>query len=99
MAKKDPFHPVGDILGRMLKGGKWELKIKQYSFLSKWEAIVGKEIAKQATPTIWRGNTLFVEVKNAAWMQELRMMESDVVSKIRRHNPEIKIEKIRWVLR
>lgn len=98
MPPKRPFHPIGDILGKMLKGGKWDSKLKQYSFLSQWETIVGPQIAKHATPAIWRGNTLVVEVTHSSWLQELKMMESEVLEKIRKSCPEVTIDKIRWIL-
>lgn len=74
-------------------------KIRQYSLHAHWEKIVGPKIAGHATPTVWRGNTLFVEVENPAWLQELRMMEEEVLEKIRTAFTDIQIEKIRWVLR
>ncbi len=96
---KPPFHPLDEILGRFLKGRKWEAKLKQYSLHTRWAEIVGPKIAIQATPTIWRGNTLFVEVSHPAWLTELRMIESDILEKIRSHCEGIAIEKIHWILR
>ena len=99
MSKSRPFHPIRDILEKFIKGHKWDAKWNQYSFLSQWSHIVGTEIAKYATPKVWRGNTLFVEVANSSWLQELKMMEIEILEKIRQNSPQIKIDKIRWVLR
>lgn len=99
MSKKSPFHPIGNILGSLMKGRQWNIKLNQYALFNQWENLVGTEIAKQATPKVWRGKTLVVAVTSSAWLQELKMMEEDILKKICQNNPEIKIEKIQWVLR
>jgi len=96
---KTPFHSVNEILGRFLKGGKMGAKIRQYALHANWENVVGPKIAGHAVPTVWRGNILFVEVESPAWLQELRMMEEEVLEKIRTACTDLQIEKIRWILR
>lgn len=98
MSLKRPFYSIGDILEKILSRHKWNSKLKQYSFFNQWEAMVGTEIAKHATPKIWQGSVLVVEVSNSSWLQELRMMECELLAKISTHSPDIKIDKIRWLI-
>lgn len=95
MRPKSHFHVLGDILDKLFPKAKWGEKQKQYAFFEQWETIVGKVIAKQAWPLRWSKNTLVVGVKDSCWLQELRMMEENILEKIRTANPELKIEKLR----
>ncbi|OGQ47165.1 MAG: hypothetical protein A3H42_02740 [Deltaproteobacteria bacterium RIFCSPLOWO2_02_FULL_46_8] len=96
MSKPRPFHPLKNILGKLAKNNRWEQKLKQYEFLLHWEEIVGAKIAKQTTPTTWRGTTLCVNVSTPAWLQELRMMEPEILEKFRLKCPNQPIHKIHW---
>jgi len=98
MVKGKHFQSTGEILSRLLKGRGWGKKIGQYSFLEHWPAIVGPVIARQTTPHLWQGDTLTVKVTHSAWMQELKMMEPQLLAKIRAQAPDLKIQKIRWTL-
>ncbi|OGQ05428.1 MAG: hypothetical protein A3F82_00550 [Deltaproteobacteria bacterium RIFCSPLOWO2_12_FULL_44_12] len=99
MPPKTPsFHRVGEILENVFKGKNWGSKIKQYSIFSQWEEIVGAKIAKHASPKLWRGCTLFVDVENSAWLQELKMMEPEILEHFRKTCPDLKIDKIRLQL-
>lgn len=98
MPKSKPSH-IKDILGQILKGNKWEAKAKQYSLFSEWDKIVGPEIASHAKPFLWQGTILKVEVENSVWLQELRMMETDLLEKIRRSRPDCQIKAIHWKLK
>ncbi|MDO8527282.1 MAG: DUF721 domain-containing protein [Deltaproteobacteria bacterium] len=98
MRKPNPFHSIADILGKLTGSRKWDSKIKQYALLSEWPEIVGPKIAKHATPTLWRGTVLCVKVSSSSWLTELKMMERDIVSKIKKDYPEVEINGIRWML-
>lgn len=98
MRKKEPFASVGDILGKWLKGRKWDSKLRQYSLFSRWPEIVGTKIASKSRPALWREETLVVEVQNSVWLTELRMMEPEILEKIRGACPEIAIKKIRFTI-
>lgn len=98
MPKGKPFTPIGTILSHWLKSRKWDSKLKQYSLFTQWPDLVGETIARHAVPKIWRGDVLVVEVSNSAWLTELRMMEDDILKKIREACPETKIQKIHWML-
>lgn len=99
MRKKEPFASIGDILGKWMQSRKWDSKLRQYSFFAQWPEIVGAKIASKSRPALWREETLVVEVENSVWLTELRMMEPEILEKIRGACPEIVIKKIHWVVR
>lgn len=96
MRPKSHLHFIGDILEKLLPKAKWEQKRKQYALWEQWEAVVGIEIAKQTEPLQWQGATLVIGVKDSCWLQELRMREREILEKLRRFSPELKITGIRF---
>lgn len=98
MRPKSHFHVLGDILDKLFPKAKWGEKQKQYAFFEQWGTIVGKAIAKQALPLRWSKNTLVVGVKDSCWLQELKMMEGEILEKIRQAKTELKIDGIRFTI-
>lgn len=96
MRKKEPFASIGDILGKWMQSRKWDSKLRQYSLFSRWPEIVGIKIARHARPLIWRGDVLVVAVDHPTWITELRMMEPEILEKIRGACPEVAVKKIHW---
>ena len=88
--------PIKDILRKILGEGKPQEKLKQYSLFPNWDKIVGSSIAKHATPSLWLGEVLEVAVEDASWLMELKMMEEEILEKLRASLPEVKIAKIHW---
>lgn len=71
--KKSGLTPIGEILKEILpanampKGLGDELRV-----LGAWPGAVGSEVAKNASPTTFRGGILFVETKHPIWATELQ---------------------------
>lgn len=61
--------------------------------------MVGKAIAAKARPTHYQGECLVVEVDHPAWMQELSLLKQQLLKKISREYPKIKVREIRLVLK
>lgn len=99
MSKPSGFSTIGDILGKLFSNPKWDSKAKQYSLWKEWKNLVGSTIANQATPLRWAKNRLVVGVKDSCWLMELKMIEKEIVEKIRQASPDLKIEGIHWVLK
>ena len=49
---------------------------------SRWETIVGGEIAKHAKPRSLHGGTLVLEVDHPAWASQLRFMVEELIETI-----------------
>ena len=98
MAKTNSLHSIGDILGKLVSKAKWNSKLKQYALWQQWGGVVGTRVAKHAQPLRWNGATLVVGVNDSSWLQELRMMESEILEKIKQQLPDLKIAGIHWTL-
>ena len=75
---------------------KWGIaeKVERAAAASEWEEIVGARIAEATGDVRVSGRTLFVEVKNASWMQELDMMRHTILSRLNEGRDRGRIEKI-----
>ncbi len=98
MAKDRPFHAVGDILKKILPKDKWASQQKKYALWNQWDRLVGKAVAGQAVPLRWSKNTLVVGVNDSCWLQDLRMREGEILERIRKGQPDLQIDRIRWII-
>lgn len=96
--KKDPSHQVGDLLPGVLKELGLEEKLEEGRLRREWPRIVGEAIARRSMPVRARGATLIVEVQNNVWMNEIQFHRREIVRKIRKEFPRLKIEDIRLEL-
>src|SRR5919109_3980279 len=56
------------------------LKTEQLSAL--WPKIVGPSVAKIAHPAQFRNGTLFIDVADSVWMQELKFQEGELIGRL-----------------
>jgi hypothetical protein len=56
------------------------LKTEQLSVL--WPRIVGPSVAKVAFPAQFRNGTLFIDVADSVWMQELKFQEGELIGRL-----------------
>jgi hypothetical protein len=56
------------------------LKAEEISVL--WPKIVGPAVAKIAYPAQFRTGTLFIDVADSVWMQELKFQESELLRRV-----------------
>jgi hypothetical protein len=56
------------------------LKIEQMTVL--WPKIVGSSVAKIASPTQFRTGTLFIDVADSVWIQELKFQEGELINRV-----------------
>ena len=66
------------------------LKTEQLSVL--WPEIVGPSVAKIAYPAQFRNGTLFIDVADNVWMQELKFQEGELIGRLNEalHEPLVR---------
>ncbi|MFP5356761.1 MAG: DUF721 domain-containing protein [Gemmatimonadota bacterium] len=90
---------LADLLTQFLKRSGMDKRIKQAAVLDEWGALVGPEIAAVTRAlSITDDGTLFVAVRNHAWMSELTMMERELLASINRITGDKPIHRLRWTL-
>jgi hypothetical protein len=61
-------------------GLQTRLKTEQLTVL--WPKVVGPTVAKIAYPAQFRGGTLFINVTDSVWMQELKFQEGELIGRL-----------------
>lgn len=90
---------LADLLSRFLKRRGIDARIRQSTVLEQWATLVGPEIGAVTRPlSITEDATLFVSVKNNAWMAELSMMERELLTSVNQITGDKPILKLRWTL-
>ena len=92
--------PLGKALAGFLKAKGLDARVDRASILFEWAALVGRQIARETTPTkVTADGTLFVAVSTHAWMSELQLMESQLLEKVNAREGHEPVRRIRWSLR
>jgi predicted nucleic acid-binding Zn ribbon protein len=98
LRKGKPTRVSEAVAGYLKRAGIAE-RVAQADVVIHWADMVGERIAKHAkAESITADGTLFVEVKSAAWRQELSLMTPDIMARINAGRRTGRVEKIRWVL-
>lgn len=96
--KKEGPSQLRDLLKKFLdKSGIGE-HIEAASVVPEWAERVGPAIAAVTTPMRVSQGTLIVAVKSSAWMNELKMMEKEIVTRINAGRSRGRIDKIRFIM-
>lgn len=74
---------AGSILTSLLKKYKLEDRIQKYDFVTRWDEIVGPELARRMKPECFRRDVLVIAVQNAAWAQELSFNKLMILQKLK----------------
>jgi predicted nucleic acid-binding Zn ribbon protein len=66
--------PVGDTLGAYLERRGWNERLRAATAWSRWEEVVGPELAARCEPVRLAGGTLVVRAESQVWATQLRYM-------------------------
>ena len=91
--ERDPERLGGFLEGLLEKWGIAE-DVERASAVADWDEIVGEELARRTHPAGVKGETLFVEVESASWMQELNMMRHTILRRMNAGREKGRVEKI-----
>jgi hypothetical protein len=72
------------------------LKTEQLSML--WPKVVGPIVAKVAYPAQFRRGTLFIDVVDNVWMQELKFREGELIERLNDAVGELLVRRLFWQL-
>lgn len=87
---------VRETLAKYLEKSGIGEHIEAASVVPEWAERVGPAIAAVTTPMRVSQGTLVVGVRSSAWMNELKMMEKEIMSRINAGRSRGRIAKIRF---
>jgi predicted nucleic acid-binding Zn ribbon protein len=97
-----PFTPgrdprgLGAVLDNLTVDLGWTSTLAKSSLLVSWPDIVGPDIAARTSPVAIEDNTLTVSCESTAWATQLRLMSTDILTKILQSFPEADVSSIRF---
>jgi predicted nucleic acid-binding Zn ribbon protein len=75
---RDP-EGVGNVFSRMLAERGWKSPVAIGSVLSRWDEIVGTDIAAHCVPESFDADTVLVRCDSTAWATQLRLIAPEVL--------------------
>jgi len=91
-----PAH-VADLLSRVFRSAGIEQRMAQARVLAEWPQLVGERVAAVAVAESVRDDgNLVVQVKTAAWAQELSLMTPQIIARVKAGRGAGRITGIHW---
>jgi predicted nucleic acid-binding Zn ribbon protein len=78
---RDP-QTLDTALGRFVGEQGWETELRVHGVFSRWDAIVGREVAQHATPESYADGRLVVRTDSTAWATQMKLLAPDVVRRL-----------------
>ncbi len=72
------FTSVGQVLGDVARSAPWGGGLRRYEVIRHWAEAVGPAVARRAEPVEVRGRTLYVEVRDPVWLQQLVFLSDSI---------------------
>jgi predicted nucleic acid-binding Zn ribbon protein len=69
-------------LGRFVDEQGWDTELRVHGVFSRWDAIVGREVAQHATPESFADGRLVVRTDSTAWATQMRLLAPEVVRRL-----------------
>ena len=90
--KRKKYDQIADVLPEVARHQGWDVKLDMHSFFPKWKSIVGGDIAECSRPLKIVKDTLWLEVENSTWMQQLQFEKLRILEAI---NATLKLSRVR----
>jgi predicted nucleic acid-binding Zn ribbon protein len=78
---RDP-QTIDVTLGRFVSDQGWETELRVHGVFSRWDAIVGREVAQHVKPESFADGRLLVRTDSTAWATQMKLLAADVVRRL-----------------
>jgi predicted nucleic acid-binding Zn ribbon protein len=83
--ERDP-QLLDSTIGRLIADHGWATDVRVHGVFSRWEALVGRDVAQHCTPESFDAGKLVVRTDSTAWATQMKLLAPTVV---RRLNEEL----------
>lgn len=87
---------IGEVLDALTARLGWDSPLARSDLLSSWSRVAGDETAEHSTPASIDDGVLTVRCDSTAWATQLRLMRSQITTRIAAEYPDAGIESIRF---
>ena len=89
---------VGSVLEALLEKHGVKEQVERMSVLDLWPELVGEHVSLVTRAKGVSDATLFVEVRNSAWLMELNIMKGEFLARVNERLGDVPLERIVFVL-
>jgi predicted nucleic acid-binding Zn ribbon protein len=82
------------VLERSMRDLGLQKRLKAEQVIALWPKIVGPAVAKVAYPAQFRTGTLFIDVADSVWMQELKFREGELIGRVNEALGEVLVRRL-----
>jgi hypothetical protein len=79
-----PPTPVGETLGAFVRRRGWDDRLRGAAVWTRWEDIVGPDLATRCEPVRVAGGTLVIRAENQVWATQLRYLTAQLMNNAER---------------
>lgn len=94
-AGRDP-HGIGDVVDSLTARLGWNSPLARSEIIASWSDLVGEETAFHSTPVGIDEGLLTVSCDSTAWATQLRLMRSQILTRIGEKYPDAGIDSLRF---
>lgn len=87
---RDPIKAI-DGIDNMLKEFQWESQVSEAALFNNWGELIGEHNAANSFPEVLSHGTLTIRCKSTAWATQLRLMENQILEKLKESYPGLQI--------
>ncbi len=95
-AGRDPVRASAS-LEQLFGEFNWTSQLAQAALFTEWEKVVGADSADASYPEELKNEVLSVRCRSTAWATQLRLLEAQILDKIRTQHPDVVVSEIRFV--
>ena len=75
----------------------WTGELEKASLFSDWDKVVGETSAEASFPEELKGTQLIVRCRSTAWATQLRLLEQQILEKLKEHHPNLVIDQVMFI--
>ena len=94
--EKRNFVPIGQVIREILNQSRMKTDMSLIRVWDIWEKAVGQAIATNTQPAAFKGDLLIVHATSSSWLQQLRFLKGDIISKVNQHLGQTKVKDIKF---
>ena len=92
---RDP-RGIAEVVDALTARLGWNSPLARSELLASWQDLVGAETADHSTPTGIEDGVLWVSCDSTAWATQLRLMRSQILTRIAQQYPDAGIQTLRF---
>ena len=89
---------LGTLLANMFRDKRWDTRRELHRVFLFWEQAVGPDISCQAQPHLIKNTTLWVQVRDPIWMQQLHLQKMLLLERLNQRLTKAQLTDIRFTI-